>query len=130
MFDPRHATAVVVEDDAGLRESLAFLIASVEYRYIGYASAEEYLQNTQPEAPCCLLLDLQLPGMSGIELQRQIRNSRPHLPIVFISGNAGRSEIEQALAGGAFEFLLKPFDPETILSRIESGMNESLTRGK
>lgn len=128
MFDPRQATVVVVDDDACLRESLAALLDSVDYRYVGYASAEDYLEHAPPDIPSCLLIDLNLPGMNGLELQTQINNRRPRLPVVFFSGDASRSQVDQAMAGGALDFLHKPFDPETLLARARRGLTESLQR--
>jgi len=128
MFDPRQATVVVIDDDACLREALAVLLGSADYRSISYASAEEYLKHPPPEIPCCLLIDLHLPGMSGIALQQRLNNRQPRPPTVFISGDASKGEMEQAIAGGALDFLHKPFDTDTLLARTRRCLNQSLKR--
>lgn len=128
MFTPQQATIVVIDDNASMRESLAALIDTVDYRYVGYASAEDFLEHAPPDLPGCLLVDLNLPGMSGIELQQRINDRRPRLPVVFFSGAATRAEVEQAMADGALDFLHKPFDPDTLLDRARDALAESLRR--
>lgn len=126
MFDPRQATVVIIDDDDGLRESLKALLQAVDYQCVSYASAEAYLEHPVPAPPSCLLLDLHLSGMSGLELQDEISRARYRPPILFISGDASPTEIDRAIAGGARDFLHKPFNPEELLDRTASCLRQSL----
>jgi len=129
MFDPSQATVVLVDDDPGVRESLRALFESVPYRCISYASAEEYIAHPAPTAPRCVLLDLRLPGMSGIELQRLINRDSPRLPVIFVSGDATRADMDAAMAAGAIDFLRKPVDPEALLNITQQCLCDSLDAG-
>ncbi|WP_353112209.1 response regulator transcription factor [Salinisphaera dokdonensis] len=123
---------MLVDDDPGVRESLRALFEAVPYRCISYASAEEYIAHpapTAPTAPRCVLLDLRLPGMSGIELQRLINWDSPRLPVIFVSGDATRADMDAAMAAGAIEFLRKPVDPEALLNITQQCLCDSLDAG-
>ncbi len=98
----------VVDDDYRVREALSSLIASVGLRVTAYGSAAEFLEAEKPDAPACLVLDLQLPGPSGLELQRELADgSGP--PIIFITGHGDIPSSVRAMKAGAIEFLPKPF---------------------
>jgi len=126
MFDPRQATVVIIDDDDGLRESLEALLQAVDYQCVSYASAEAYLAHPAPAPPSCLLVDLHLSGMTGLELQDEISRARHQPPILFISGHASAHEIDRAIASGAQDFLHKPFDPEELLDCTASCLRHSL----
>src|SRR5271170_8490917 len=99
----------VVDDDYRVREALSSLISSVGLRVVVFGSAAEFLEYEKPDAPACLVLDLQLPGSSGLELQQQLlAGDAP--PIVFISGHGDIPSSVRAIKAGAIEFLPKPFD--------------------
>ncbi|MDA3921832.1 MAG: response regulator [Salinisphaera sp.] len=126
MFDPRQATVIIIDDDAAQRASLELLLATADYRCRCYACAEDYLDQAQPQTPSCLLLDMHLPGMSGIELQQRLGGRRPCLPVIFLSGDANAEDIKRADAAGAVDFLRKPFEACRLLDSIELGLKRSL----
>ena len=126
MFDPELATVVIIDDDAGLRESLDALLSAVGYQCHTYPSAEHFLKYSAPPPPSCLLLDLHLPGMDGLELQSRISDERPRLPIVFIIGHASHDETAAAIAGGAFGFFHKPYDVDQLLDSTAQCLDHSL----
>jgi FixJ family two-component response regulator len=111
----------VVDDDYRIREALSSLIASVGLRVTVFCSAAEFLEAEKPDAPACLVLDLQLPGSSGLELQRELADgSGP--PIVFITGHGDIPSSVRAMKAGAIEFLPKPFGDEELLQAIEAAL--------
>jgi len=111
----------VVDDDYRVREALSSLIASVGLRVIAYGSAAEFLEADKQDAPACLVLDLQLPGESGLELQRELADgSGP--PIVFITGHGDIPSSVRAMKAGAIEFLPKPFGDEELLAAIDAAL--------
>ena len=99
----------VIDDDAGMREALQSLIRSVGLRVQTFASAREFLTSHPPEAPAGLVLDMRLPGLSGLDLQRELAAAAIHLPIIFITGHGDIPMTVQAMQAGAVEFLTKPF---------------------
>jgi FixJ family two-component response regulator len=113
---------VVVDDDAALREATECLVRSVGYRARSFASAVDYLQSDCLSVTSCLVLDVRLPGMTGLELQRVLAQCGWRIPIVFISAQTDRngSTRAEALRAGALGFFRKPFDGEELLSRIRS----------
>lgn len=123
--DSTNATVVVVDDDLALRESLGALISTASYRYWGFASAEDLLSHAFPSPPCCLLLDIDLPGMSGLELQRALAARALIMPIVFLSGHSDMAIANTALKHGAVDFLHKPVDPLRLLDRIGYALRPS-----
>jgi FixJ family two-component response regulator len=111
----------VVDDDHRVREALTSLIESVGLRVVVYGSAAEFLEAEKPDAPACLVLDLQLPGASGLELQRQLADgSGP--PIVFITGHGDIPSSVRAMKAGAIEFLPKPFAEQELLQAIDAAL--------
>jgi FixJ family two-component response regulator len=111
----------VVDDDYRVRESLSSLIASAGLRVAAYGSAAEFLEAEKPDAPACLVLDLQLPGPSGLDLQRELANgSGP--PIVFITGHGDIPSSVRAMKAGAIEFLPKPFGDQELLGAIDAAV--------
>ena len=111
----------VVDDDLRVREALCSLIASVGLRVTAYGSASEFLDAIRPDAPACLILDLQLPGSSGLELQRELAESSGP-PIIFITGHGDIPSSVRAMKAGAIEFLPKPFGDQELLAAIDAAL--------
>jgi FixJ family two-component response regulator len=111
----------VLDDDYRVRESLAGLLSSVGFRVEVFASAADYLKFKKPDSPACLILDLQLPGMSGLDLQREIAGGDAPA-IVFVTGHGDVPSSVRAMKAGATEFLLKPFDDQELLQAIEAAI--------
>ena len=111
----------VVDDDQSVREALSSLISSVGLRVAVFGSAAEFLEYDKPDAPACLVLDLQLPGTSGLELQKQLVDAPP---IVFISGHGDIPSSVRAMKAGAIEFLSKPFDDQDLLTAIDAAIDQ------
>jgi FixJ family two-component response regulator len=116
---------VGVDDDFRLRESLKSLVESAGYAAAVYSSAEEFLQSGTLAGANCLITDVRMPGMDGIELQRRIRLERPELPVVFISAHQDDEARQRALDEGAIRFLYKPFDGAELLRTIEAALKDS-----
>jgi FixJ family two-component response regulator len=114
----------IVDDDVSVRESLAGLIADAGWRPEVFASAEEFLAHPREVVPSCLVLDVSLPDLNGLELQKRIAD-RPDLPIIFITGRGDIPMTVQAMKAGAVEFLTKPFGPEVLLSAIHGAIERS-----
>jgi FixJ family two-component response regulator len=113
----------VVDDDHRVREALSSLISSAGLRVVVFGSASEFLQSERPDAPACLILDLQLPGTSGLELQQQLL-AEDAPPIVFISGHGDIPSSVRAIKAGAIEFLPKPFDDQELLRAIQTAIDQ------
>jgi len=111
----------VVDDDHRVREALCSLIASAGLRVAAYGSAPEFLEAEKPDAPACLVLDLQLPGSSGLELQRELAESSGP-PIIFITGHGDIPSSVRAMKAGAIEFLPKPFGDQELLAAIDAAL--------
>ncbi|HEY2466503.1 MAG TPA: response regulator [Terracidiphilus sp.] len=112
----------VVDDDYRVREALSSLISSAGFRVAVFSSAADFLQSEKPDAPGCLILDLQLPGTSGLELQQQLADGDAP-PIIFISGHGDVSSSVRAMKRGATEFLSKPFGDEELLQAIDAAIS-------
>jgi FixJ family two-component response regulator len=122
-FAGKPAAAVfVVDDDASMREALSSLIRSVGLRVETYSSAGEFLRQKAPDGPACLVLDVRLPGLSGMDLQRDLAASGNHLPIVFITGHGDIPMSVRAIKTGAVEFLTKPFRDQDLLDAIQQAI--------
>jgi FixJ family two-component response regulator len=112
----------VVDDDHRVREALCSLIESVGLRATAYGSAAEFLEAEKPDAPACLVLDLQLPGSSGLELQHELLADGIGTPIIFITGHGDIPSSVRAMKAGAIEFLPKPFGDRELLSAIDAAL--------
>ena len=112
----------IVDDDPSVREGLESLIRSAGWRVETFASAQEFLARPRAEAPCCLILDLQLPGLSGLDLQKRMAEVELEIPIVFLTGHGNIPASVQAMKAGAVEFLTKPFDEEELLQAIREAL--------
>ena len=115
-------TIIVVDDDPGIRESLHGLLRSVGLQVKALASVPEFLKEGRPEGPACLVLDVRLPGRSGLDFQRDLSVANVHLPIIFITGYGDIPMSVQAIKGGAIEFLTKPFRDQELLDAIQLGL--------
>ena len=113
----------VVDDDDSLRNSLNNLIRSVGFRAQGFSSAEAFLNSSELHDTACLILDVRMPGMSGLDLQRQLVTANSRIPIVFITSHGDDDARARALEAGAVDFLYKPFREEALLKAINSALN-------
>ena len=112
----------VVDDDQSVRESLSGLIRSVGFGVMVFASAEEFLNSNHLSDTNCLILDVRMPGMNGLELQRRLAASHRSIPVIFITAHGDEEARVRALNGGAVEYLLKPFSEEALLSAIDAAL--------
>ncbi|HET9377640.1 MAG TPA: response regulator transcription factor, partial [Chthoniobacterales bacterium] len=116
------AVVFVVDDDASMRESLKNLIRSVGLRVELFTSAQEFLRSKRPDVPSCLVLDVRLPGLSGLDLQRRTSDAGMEVPIIFITGHGDIPMSVRAMKAGAVEFLTKPFRDQDLLDAIQQGL--------
>jgi len=112
-------TVFVIDDDVNVRAAIQGLLKAVGLRSEAFATAEEFLGNKQPDGPSCLVLDVSLPGVGGLELQRKLAEAGVHIPIIFITGHGDIPMTVRAIKSGAVEFLTKPFDDENLLNAIQ-----------
>lgn len=128
---PEQQVAFVIDDDPSVREGLSNLLRSVEIGVETFVSAADFLKRKQPEGPACLILDVRLPGISGLEFQEDLGKRGVSMPIIFITGHADVPMSVQAMKAGAVEFLCKPFREEDLLRAVRSAINkDSAARGK
>jgi FixJ family two-component response regulator len=118
----------VVDDDEGIRTGLCRLLEAVGYETRAYASAGEFLLHDPGDAPGCVLLDVKMPGPSGLELQQALASRREPLPVVFLSGHGDVSMSVQALKAGAVDFLTKPVKRDILLAAVESALAQNAAR--
>jgi FixJ family two-component response regulator len=124
--DPKFVpTVFVVDDDVSVRESLDLLLRSAGWRPEMFASANAFLSRRRTDGPTCLVLDVSLPDLNGLELQRRVAGDRRGLPIIFITGHGDVPMSVQAMKGGAREFLTKPFNDEVLLLAIAGALEQS-----
>jgi FixJ family two-component response regulator len=117
------ATVLVVDDDPDLRTSVGRLLRSVGIDSRLFASIPDFLKSEPPDSPACLVLDVRLPGQSGLDLQRELAAANRELPIIFITGHGDIPMTVQAMKGGAIEFLTKPFREQALLDAIHLGLS-------
>jgi FixJ family two-component response regulator len=115
---------VGVDDDLRVRESIESLVESAGYAPLVFSSAEQFLQSGALARAACVIADVRMPGIDGIEMQRRIRRERPQLAVIFISAHGDEHVRQQAMAGGAVDFLGKPFDADELLVAIEQALGE------
>jgi FixJ family two-component response regulator len=113
----------VVDDDDAVRESLRALLRSVKFMVEVFASAEEFLRSDRARETDCLILDVRMPGMSGLELQRHLVASHAEMPIIFITAHGDEELRLRALNGGAVDYLLKPFSEEALLTAVQTALS-------
>jgi FixJ family two-component response regulator len=122
---PRNPLISIVDDDDALRSSLENLIESVGLRAQGFPSAEAFLRSNRVHETRCLILDVRMPGMSGLELQHQMVLANSHMPAIFITAHEDDDRRTQALEAGAVAFLYKPFYEGELLNAIDAALNDS-----
>ena len=124
------AVVFVVDDDAGMRDATRSLLASMGLEVRTFESASEFLGSKRPEVPACLVLDVRLPGLSGLDLQRELVESGTSIPIIFITGHGDIPMSVQAMKGGAVEFLTKPFRDQQLLDAVQQAIARDRAEGK
>lgn len=126
----RQQTVFIVDDDEGIRDGLGMLLATVGQPYEEYASAAEFLASHDPEKRGCLVLDIRMPRMSGLELQEVLNERGSNLPIIFITGHGDIPMAVEAMRRGALDFIRKPFREQDLLDRINEALDVELVRRK
>ena len=116
---------IIIDDDAAIRESLEDLLQSVGRDSRSYASVAAFLEAGLPDAPCCLILDVRMPGQSGLELQEQLVAAAAEVPIIFITGHADVEMSVRAMKAGAAEFLPKPFRHQDLLEAVQQSLEKN-----
>jgi FixJ family two-component response regulator len=114
---------VIVDDDELVRESLIGLMKFAGFPALTFASAEEFLNSGEQEHTACLIADIRMPGMSGLELQSRLNRDKFRIPIIFITAQGDEKMRMQALRAGAVEFLAKPFDDDVLLDSVRAALN-------
>jgi FixJ family two-component response regulator len=127
MADP-HSLIFIVDDDASVREGVSNLLESVGFRTQAFPSTEQFQSAARPEVPSCLLLDVRLPGVSGLEFQEMLAQAGISIPIVFITAYGDVPMTSRAMKGGAIDFLMKPFQKEDLLEAIHQGLERDRRR--
>jgi FixJ family two-component response regulator len=122
---PASPIVFVVDDDVSVRESLELLIQNEGWQAKTFASAQEFLDCPRAVVPSCLVLDVSLPGLDGLELQKRVAVERTDMPIIFITGYGDVPKTVQAMKGGAVEFLTKPFNDEALLTAVRQALERS-----
>lgn len=117
------ATVFIVDDDPAVRDAIRWLMEQVKLKVQVYASADEFLANYIPGTRGCVILDIRMPGMSGLELQERLRASSSLLPIIIITGHGDVSIAVRAMKAGAVEFLQKPFNDQILLDTVQSALS-------
>ena len=121
-------TVLIIDDDPDVREALECLLRTVGLQSKSMGSLPEFLESELPNGPTCLILDVRLPGRSGLELQRELAAANINLPIIFITGHGDIPMSVQAMKGGAIEFLTKPFRDQDLLDAIQLGLTRERDR--
>ena len=123
MTDQTAHVVVGVDDDIRICEAIESLVESAGFTPFVFASAEEFLRSGKVLETCCLITDVRMAGIDGLELQRRVRFDRPQLPIIFISGHQDDAIRRKALEDGAFAFMYKPFDPGDLLAAVNEALS-------
>ena len=123
-----NATILVIDDDSDVRASVGRLLRSLGLNVQLFASIADFLEYNPPDGPTCLVLDVRLPGQSGLDLQRELARAKRELPIIFITGHGDIPMSVQAMKGGAIEFLTKPFRDQDLLDAIQLGLSRDRSR--
>jgi FixJ family two-component response regulator len=116
-------TVFVIDDDAGVRASIQGLLKSVGLRSESFPTAQEFLCSKRSDGPCCLVLDVRLPGLNGLDLQRKLAETGVQIPIIFITGHGDIPMTVKAMKSGAVEFLTKPFRDQDLLDAIHQALD-------
>lgn len=118
----------VIDDDASVRASLSELLTSVDLPACTFASTLDFMQHCPPDVPSCLILDVRLPGCSGLDFQAHLANSAVQMPVIFITGYGDIPMTVRAMKAGAFEFLTKPFRDQDLLDAVQRGLEQDRER--
>ena len=116
------AVVFVVDDDASVRTSTERLVRSIGFRVQTFVSAREFLDGARPEGPACLVLDIHMPGPSGLDLQQELGRAGFHIPIIFVTGHADVPTTVRAMKAGAVEFLTKPYRRQTLIDAVRGAI--------
>jgi FixJ family two-component response regulator len=122
------STVLVIDDDPDLRASVGRLLRSLDLDARLFASVSDFLEADPPDGPACLVLDVRLPGQSGLDFQRELTRANRQFPIIFITGHGDIPMSVQAMKGGAIEFLTKPFRDQELLEAIQLGLSRDRSR--
>jgi len=128
MIAEQQPVVFIIDDDPSLREALSSLFRSVGLQVRTFGSAPEFLQSKLPDGPSCLVLDVRLPGLSGLDFQSELAKANIQIPIVFMTGHGDISMTVRAMKAGAVEFLPKPFRDQDILDAVQAGLERDRTR--
>src|SRR2546423_174782 len=118
----------IVDDDDSLRQAVGRLVRSIGLEVEMFASAREFLAHKLPDAPCCLVLDVRLPGLSGLDFQAELAKANIHIPIIFMTGHGDIPMTVKAMKAGAVEFLTKPFRDQDLLDAIQIALEQARAR--
>jgi FixJ family two-component response regulator len=125
---PVRETVFIVDDDASVREALGNLMRSVGLHAQLFASAQEFLKTPQPDSAACLILDVRMPGLGGLDCQRQLAEAGFHIPIVFMTGHGDIPMSVRAIKAGAVDFLTKPFRDQDLLDAVQQALDRDRMR--
>lgn len=117
-------TVFVVDDDAGVLRGINILLKSVELDVETYSDAQKFLENYDPDQPGCLILDVRMPKMSGIELQQKLMEKNLHIPVIFVSGHGDVPLTVKAMQRGAVDFIEKPFNDQVLLDQVQKALEK------
>jgi len=120
--DEKPKLVAIVDDDELIRDALGGLMKAAGFSALAFASAEEFLNSGEQQRTACLIADIRMPGMSGLELQSRLNKGHYRIPIIFITGQGDEKMRMQALRAGAVEFLTKPFDDEVLLESVRAAL--------
>jgi len=128
MASANAATVYVVDDDASIRASIQGLLKSAGLRSEGFETAEKFLERKPLDSPSCLILDVRLPGINGLDFQQQLRNAGFHIPIIFVTAHGDIPMTVKAMKSGAVEFLPKPFGRQQLLDAVQQALERDAVR--
>ncbi len=123
-------TVFIVDDDTNVRESLCSLFKSVDMKTQSFASAADFLENLQEDQPGCLITDVRMPNMSGIELQRHLLDKQIEMPVIFMTGYNDIAVVVEAMNAGAFDFIRKPYLPQALVERVRDALERDQQQRK
>src|SRR5438445_7977484 len=123
-------TVFVIDDDAAVRASIQGLLKSVDLRSEAFATTREFLRSKRPDGPSCLILDVRLPGVNGLDFQRELADADIRIPIIFITGHGDIPMTVKAMKAGAVEFLTKPFRDQDLLDAIHQALDRDRVTGQ
>jgi FixJ family two-component response regulator len=119
---------IIIDDDADIREALCELLETVKLRAVTFASATEFLASKHPDGPCCIVLDVRLPGLGGLEFQRRLTQENIPIPVIFITGHGDVPMSVRAMKAGAVEFLSKPINDQEFLDAVQTALERDSLR--